>query len=390
MKLQTVVMIAVLAVGTLGVVGFRVLGISPRDLAQSTAELASIQTTSNAINISMASSITKWEWLEQAVEAFNRESKSNSDLQVDGTPVQVEVLLEEDPMSGKPRHWNSPTQVAATVRGDITPTILSPASATWILKLNTEWRALYGRDITTGPAPSLVSTPVVIAMWESRARALGCWPVVGSDCTWGRIRDLAVSPNGWGMVGHPEWGDFHFGYAYVGESDVGTQTAALLCMMGLEKTADLEVGDVATDNACGQAIADVEKAIVHRGTSSPLILAAMQSGGPAYLDAVTTYEKNVIGFNRQNPDNPWGKLVSVYPQDGTVVADHVFAIMDRAPWVSEEQLRAAEIFREFLFTLQQQELLVGYGLRPAESTISLASPLDASNGANPSAYLIHS
>jgi Ca-activated chloride channel family protein len=180
---------------------------------------------------------------------------------------------------------------------------------------------------------------------------------------------------------------FHFGYAYVGESDVGTQTAVLLCMMGLEKTTGLTVGDVQTTNGCGQAIADVENNIVHRGTSSPLILEAMRSGGPEYLDAVTTYEKNVIGFNRANQDNLREPLVAVYPQDGTVIADHTFAIMDRAPWVTEDQVKAAEMFRQFLFTTAQQELLLGYGLRPADRSVKLGPPIDTASGANPAANL---
>ena len=344
--------------------------------------------STSAINISMASSITKWEWLEDAVEAFNGASASNSNLRVNGKPIQVEILLEADPLSGKLRHWNSPTQVNATLREEIEPTILSPASTSWLLKLNKEWRALHGVEITTGPWPSLLATPVVIAMWESRARALGCWPVAEPGCTWQRIQELAASPDGWGMVGHPEWGMFHFGYAYVGESDVATQTAALFCMIGLQKTGDLVLADVVSDNACGQAIADVEDVIVHRGTSSPLILAAMQSGGPAYLDGVTTYEKNVIGFNRQNPESPWGQMVAVYPQDGTVIADHTFAIMDQAPWVTEEQIKAANAFREFLFTSEWQQELLGYGLRPADTSIRLGPPIDAGSGANADANLV--
>ena len=105
-------------------------------------------------------------------------------------------------------------------------------------------------------------------MWESRARALGCWPNPEPECTWKQIRDLAVSPDGWGMVSHPEWGMFNFGYAYVGESDVGTQTAVLLCTMGLQKTAGITVADVTPNNDCGQAIADVEKVIVHRAPAA--------------------------------------------------------------------------------------------------------------------------
>ncbi|MBQ10552.1 MAG: hypothetical protein CMJ45_03270 [Planctomyces sp.] len=95
--------------------------------------------TPTPIQIRMASSITKWEWLEDAVEVFNTASASDSIFQVNGRPIQVEILLEEDPLTGRLRHWNSPTQVAATVRGEIEPTILSPASITWISKLNKDW-----------------------------------------------------------------------------------------------------------------------------------------------------------------------------------------------------------------------------------------------------------
>ena len=120
---------------------------------------------------------------------------------------------------------------------------------------------------------------------------------------------------------------------------MGTQTAVLLCMMGLQKYSELTVDDVQTTNECGRAIADLEKAIAHRGTSSPLILAAMAAGGPEFLDAVTTYEKNVIGFNKKYQSREL--LVSIYPQDGTVIAEHPFAIMDQAPWVDSNQVEAA-------------------------------------------------
>ncbi len=345
----------------------------------------------NTIPISIASSTTKTEWLNAAVEAFNTASQSDSDLQVNGRPIEVEILKEKDAVSGRERHWNSGTMVKTTLSGDIKPTILSPATTFWISWLNSKWRPLNnGRDIASGPAPSLLTTPVVIAMWESRARALGCWPAPEPTCTWQRLRELAISPEGWGMVGHPEWGKFHFGYAYVGESDVGTHTVVLFCMIGLQKTAELQVADVASDNACGQAIADVEQAIVHRGTASPLILAAMRDGGPAFLDAVTTYERNVIGFNQQNPQNSSGpgQMVAVYPQDGTVVADHPFAVMDNADWVTDEQVEAAKVFQDFLLSTEQQRKLMESGLRPIDPDIPLGPPIDSSNGANPAADVV--
>ena len=71
-----------------------------------------------------------------------------------------------------------------------------------------------------------------------------------------------------------------------------------------------------------------------------------------------------------------------------MIADHTFAIMDRAPWVTEEQVKSAEIFREFLFDTEQQKLLLRYGLRPADPTVRLGPPIDTGNGANPAANLV--
>lgn len=340
----------------------------------------------DAVTISMASSLTKTEWLNNAAATFNEAAESDARYQVDGKPVFVEILVENDPLSGKPRHWNSPTQVQATLDGKIEPTILSPATLTWIQRLNKQWGLTQGGVLSSDPNPrSLLSTPVVIAMWEDRARALDCWPTAGPECTWSTIREMATDDRGWGAVGQPGWGKFKFGYAYVGESDVGTQTAALICMAAIDKRVDVQVNDFQPENECGQGLEDVERAINHRGTSSPLILEAMLLGGPSFLDAVTTYEKNVIGFNTANPDSPWGRLVSVYPSDGTVIADHVFAIMDKATWVSDEQLQGARLFENFLLSDEQQRLVSDTGLRPSDGTVPPGSVISTNFGANPAA-----
>ncbi len=337
-----------------------------------------------AVAISIASSITKREWLEEAVKLFNAASKSDTSLQVNRKPIFVEVVMEEDALQpGTLKHYRSPTQVKDTLAGKIKPTVLSPADEAWALWLNKEWRATHGgRDIITSKPQSVAQTPVVIAMWQSRASALDCWPVAGPGCTWERLRALAGSPTGWGMLGHPEWGTLKFGYAYVGESDVGTQTAVLLCMSGLKKTAGLTVGEIGSPSGCGQAITDVEKAKVRSGTSSPWLLEGMVKSG---LDAATTYEKEVIAFNRDSGPSLREPLVAAYPQDGTVVARHPFAILEGADWVSPEQAQAARVFQTFLLSSEQQRKLIDTGMRPADPSVKLDSPIDPVNGANPSA-----
>jgi Ca-activated chloride channel family protein len=339
-----------------------------------------------SIPITIASSSTKKEWLDQAVASFNAASKTDKDLQLNAKPVFVEVILEElEP--GKKDHYRSGSMVTDILSGKIKPTIASPAEESWIFKLNKEWQAANSRAIATGQAPGVARTPLVIAMWESRARALDCWPSPKPQCTWERIRALAANPDGWKMFARPDWGKFKLGYGYVGESNSGTVTAAILCMRGLGKTRGLTLGDVSATNGCGRMIAAVEKAKVHSGKKSSWLLDRMRIGGPEYLDAITTYEQEVVEFNK-NPSGLREPMVSVYPQDGTVIVNHPFAILDGAPWVSPDQVKAAEMFRKFLLSSEQQSLLLKYALRPVNPQAPLGSPLEAAYGANPAAKLV--
>jgi Ca-activated chloride channel family protein len=347
---------------------------------------AAVAPPAGSVYVSIASSSTKKEWLDQAVASFNGISKNDSSLQVNGKPIFVEVILEElEP--GKKDHYRSGSMVTDILSGKIKPTIASPAEESWIFKLNKEWQAANSKPISTGQAPGLVRTPLVIAMWESRARALDCWPSPKPQCTWERIRALAANPDGWKMFGRPDWGKFKLGYGYVGESNSGTVTAAILCMRGLGKTRGLALGDVSTGNGCGQMIAGVEKAKVHSGKKSAWLLDRMRTGGPEYLDAITTYEQEVVEFNK-NPSGLREPMVSVYPQDGTVVVTHPFAILDGAAWVSPERVKAAEMFRKFLLSAEQQSLLLKYALRPANPQAPLGPPIEAAYGANPAAKLV--
>ncbi|MBI4233065.1 MAG: VWA domain-containing protein [Chloroflexi bacterium] len=354
---------------------------------QPTSPATAARTDGRPINISIASSITKREWLDAAIPAFNEASKSDSSLQVNGKPIVVTEVKEEDALApGTFKPYRSPTQARDTRDGKIMPTILSPADEAWVLWLNREWRATHGgQEIVTAKAQSVAQTPIVIAMWRSRAQALGCWPSPTPECTWARFRTLAARAEGWGLFGHPEWGQFKFGYAYVGESDVGTQTAVMVCMMGLHKTTGLTVADIDGNNGCGQAIVDVEKAKVRSGTSSPWLLDGMVQSG---LDAVTTYEKEVVAYNIKNRQTLREPLVAVYPQDGTVVAGHPFAILDRAPWVTADQVEAAKVFQAFLLSSEWQRRLLETGMRPADPGVKLGSPIELGNGANPDGNLV--
>jgi Ca-activated chloride channel family protein len=345
-----------------------------------------VATADSAIHISMANSSTKELWLHRAVDAFNSESPREARWQVQGKSVFVDVIQEV--IDGKKADYRSGTMVTDTLDGRIKPTILSPGDETWIARLNDDWQGLHNTPATTGQAPVVAQTPLVVTMWQSRAKALGCWPNVQAQCTWQSIGRLASDPNGWASMGQPAWGKFKFGYGYVGESNSGTLSAVLMCTLGVGKTGGLSMQDVQATNGCGQTIAALETAKVHSGTKSDWLLGQMLTGGPEYLDAVVTNEAEVVAFNEQNGPKLREPLVAAYPHDGTILFGHPYAILDGVPWVSPEQVSAAEIFREFLLSNDQQAALVSYGLRPVDPAVQVGPPIEGAHGANPDARLV--
>lgn len=353
--------------------------------APASAAAPSTPSAPSGVAISIASSNTKEAWLASAVKAFNQASERDPSLQLRGQPIRVDVLKET--VDGKSVDYRSGTMVADTLAERIRPTILSPGEESWLTRLANDWRTKHGTALVKGASPVLARTPLVIALWQSRAKALGCLPSPGPTCTWERLRSLAADRKGWAAVGHPEWTRFTLGYGYFGESNSGTLAVLSMCMAGARKAAGLEISDVGPDTACGKFVAGVDQAKSHSGKSDLWLLEKMVEHGPEYLDAVVTYESNVIQINAKHGATLREPLVAAYPQDGTVVVGHPFAVLDGAPWVSPEQAEAAAVFREFLLGKAQQEALLATGLRPASPDVKLVAPIDAASGVNPEATL---
>jgi hypothetical protein len=80
--------------------------------------------------------------------------------------------------------------------GSLEPVIWSPASSLWGRLLNFD----ADRPLAPDDNPSIVRTPLVIAMWEPFAKALG-WPrePIGFE----QVISLARSNQGFAEFGHP-------------------------------------------------------------------------------------------------------------------------------------------------------------------------------------------
>ncbi len=301
-------------------------------------------------------------WLEPLVAEYN----TAEHLASDGTRIVIEAEA-----------MGSVESAERIISGDLQPTVWSPASSIYIPVANDEWRAVNGDDLVVGTPNDLVLSPVVIAMWDPMARALG-WPE--KELGWSDIFELSAADEGWDAYGFPEWGEFKFGHTHPEFSNSGVTSVLAEAYAGAGKTADLTSADL-QDPAVQDFMGQVEKSVIHYGRSTGFFALQLFERGPSYLSATVLYEnliveqetKRLAGESFQLP------VVAIYPKEGTFWSNHPYAVVN-APWVSDIEREAALDFEAFLLDRPQQEQAIQLGFRPADPTIQLTSPLDQDHG----------
>jgi Ca-activated chloride channel family protein len=314
------------------------------------------------VTVSIVYGSEKRSWLEPLVEQYNAAEHKTAE----GELIVVEITA-----------MGSIESVNGIIEGTIQPTVWSPASSVYVPVANAEWRKNHSDDLVIGSPKDLVLSPVVIAMWEPMARAIG-WP--DKPLGWADIAELATSSAGWEAYGYPEWGDFKFGHTHPNYSNSGIVSIITQAYAGAGKQRGLELADL-QDPKLQAFMADVQTSIIHYGTSTGFFGERMFDRGPSYLSAAVLYEnliveqeaKRLAGTSAQLP------VVAIYPKEGTFWTNHPYAIVN-APWVTPEQKSAAEDFLAFLLEKPQQLKALEYGFRPADPSIPLTAPLDASHG----------
>lgn len=319
------------------------------------------------LTLEVVFSSEKKAWAEEAIPRFNASHTTLSD----GREVRVHVA-----------YTGSVEPIADIVAGRNRAHVFSPASSLVIPLLNDAWTAARGPGsqpiATTGE--QLVLSPVVIAMWRPMAEALG-WPA--RRLGWSEIAALAQEPQGWRAHGHPEWGDFRFGHTHPSYSNSGLISVLAENYAAVSKVRDLTADDVASPGATA-FVRNIESSVVHYGRSTGFFFDAMAQHGPGYLSAAVLYENLVVtaGSSPNAAAMPF-PLVSLYPREGTMWADHPYLVLS-APWVTAAERDAAAKFRAFLLSRPIQErAMTGFGFRPANTDIALGAPIDAAHGADP-------
>ncbi len=255
--------------------------------------------------------------------------------------------------------------------GRLRPTLWSPASSLWGQLLNYSADRLY----VARRNPSLVRTPLVIAMWEPMARALG-WP--RQRVGFADILRLATSPRGWGAVGHPELGRFKLGHTNPDFSTSGLSAVAAEYFAAAGKRKGLRVGDVTRPEVRAR-IRRIERSIVHYGDTTPFFADQLLRYGTAYASAVAMEEVTLLDFNRRRRTGP--ELVALYPREGTFYSDSPLIVLD-APWVEKSQGSAARAFVRWLRGQVTPAMAAKLGFRPGDPEAKVPAPIDRAHGAD--------
>jgi len=253
------------------------------------------------------------------------------------------------------------------------PDAWSPAASTWILLLNQRLADDGHPEMADRNSPSLARSPLVIGMPKPMAVAMG-WP--DRPIGWAEFLQLARDRTGWSSFGHPEWGDFR-----LGKTNPLNSTSGLHALIAAYFAASGRSSGLATADLVRPSVADfvrsLESTVVHYGDSVSTFLLNLQAAddrGTAlgYISAVAIEEKQILDYNRGNPTGDPAKdgkhlwpavpLAAVYPKEGTLAADHPFAILT-APWVTAEKRSGARAFLAYLQQPAQQRRFQDAGFR---------------------------
>jgi Ca-activated chloride channel homolog len=309
-----------------------------------------------AIRVPFAYSPEKEVLLKPLIKRFNESEKKVGDRQVF---IEGSVVASGD----------AERKIA---EGRLETVAWSPASSLWGRLLNFEADAQYVADDN----PSIVRTPLVIAMWEPMAQALG-YP--RKSVGFSDIVDLSTSNQGWARYGKPQYGKFKLVHTNPDFSTSGLSAVVAEYYSATGKKEGLTEKDISGAGARKQ-VRDIERSIVHYGDTTLFIADQMRRKGPGYASAVAMEEATLLDFNKNRGGQP--KLIAIYPDEGTFYSDNPYIVLD-APWVTPEKRDGAKAFQKFLAEEISPEVAARAGFRPADLRTKPVAPITKANGVDP-------
>lgn len=280
----------------------------------------------NILTLDMVYSSEKRAWIENIASQFKEYYKS-----ITGQDIQLNW-----------RAMGSRGMVISVETGEIQPTILSPASSIWVPFLNSRW--VLGDIINTSEVINPVYSPIVIGTWESFNNSHN---IEGFD----DIERVTRTVSG-------------FSWAHTDPQLSNSGFMAVIMEIASffgKNTSELVFNDL-TNVSMQANITTMESSVLFYGTSTGFLSKKAMSGD---LDIYLVYENLIIEMNKEAPGD---KALAIYPENGTLLSDHPFAILD-APWVTPQERAAAEIFFDFLQLNSTVAQAFVDGFRPTNTAI---------------------
>lgn len=253
-----------------------------------------------------------------------------------------------------------------TVSDGALPDVWSPASSAWI-HIVRHRQALRRAPVTVSPPAGLLAqSPQVIAMPRPMARQLG-WP--DRPIGWHDVFELVKDPAGWGRHGRPEWGRFRLGKTSIRHS-TSALNATIVSYLAATGTSGELTAEQLADPAVQAFVRGIESSVEHYGDTSLTFLENLRRADDRghtlrYLSGVILEEKSVWDYNRGNPSGdpetvgrlrpPKVPLAAVYPEEGTLMADHPYSVLDLPSTAAADRLAAADFLRFLQEPARQRE-----------------------------------
>jgi Ca-activated chloride channel family protein len=333
--------------------------------------------------VTVVSSTEKVPVLAEAAEAYRRrDGCAKAAVRVVGVPSGTAA-------KALARGWDAGTRAElreAGYQADQPPDLWTPASSVWVARAVAIQRRA-GRSDVTFPAssPLAAQTPLVVAMPESRARALG-WPA--RSFGWDDFVELAREKVS--LPGKQAWGPFTLGKTNPEVSTSGLHaTIALHAASAGGRLDDIEQ---LAGGRVAQEMHDVEQAISDTGPDTVTMLCQIRDRAESAPWAVFVEEKSVIDYNLGlrlgdapacrglPPTRPAERLVALYPREGTLFSDNPL-IIPGAPWVTAAKRAAAQEFVNYLRSGPSQERFRAAGFRDQQG--GTGDAIQPANGVDP-------
>jgi Ca-activated chloride channel homolog len=295
-------------------------------------------------------------FVQSAARQYNAEKHT-----LEGRTIEVTVV----PMDGL-------AAMGRWERGEMDPipTVWIPDSRYLVELVNATLKEQRGRDIflTGGEyrAKPIATSLFCWAIWQSRDQVLEA--KYGTTISWSNIHDAAIAPGGWrDLGGKPEWGYFKLVVPNPRRNVGGLMSMVAAAGEYFQKTR-ISVEDT-TNPEFQKWLGELMGAVTDFSSLGSYSAENLALFGYSMGDGGQLLESELLA-NMAGMQTRWVEpMVVRYPQYVTWF-DFPYTI-----WMGEEttaqEKNAALEFQRYLLTADVQKLAIGYGLRPANTEVSL-------------------